>query len=356
MRRNQNILNQRRRAAKKTAAANAAAQPSEPLVTTPKPESAAATATRQPVPRNRRQVTRNKIRTGGDVHLGTGGHRKPVISDSVLPPENDRDPPYGNEAEYKRLLTRSQKNRLFAPLGPPLICTDQQNVRINFCIPLWNRAANIRQILPNLQDIALQTNEQNVKVWIADFGSTDINLEEYIKQFTLSIEIVPLEPPFIIAKGLQIAAERMPKGEIVYFIDADAVMPVGIFDRLRKYVINGKQFYCPMVAFEQPDGKILLPKPGKDHGGKGHIGVFLDDLFRCNGWKDREHLTRIPIPGPGPMERTKWGGHDGHLYNKLRWDRLNCYRPRENDQWCRHHTRGHNQWYVDAGRKAAKKN
>jgi hypothetical protein len=42
----------------------------------------------------------------------------------------------------------------------------------------------------------------------------------------------------------------------------------------------------------------------------------------------------------------QWGGHDGHLYNKLRWDKLNVYRPREKDQWVKHHVRDNNVWYT----------
>ena len=264
----------------------------------------------------------------------------------------DHSPPHGNFKKYQLLLNRPGK--LFPPLSEdPLLCSDNSNVPVNFCIPLWNRGNHIKQILCNLQEVADTMNETNFKVWIADFHSTDIDLREYIKQFHISIEVITIKLPFIIAKGLQIVAEKIPKGEILYFIDADSVQPEKIFNRLRKYVIKGKQFYCPMVAFEQSDGSKWLPDKGKDHGGKGHIGVFSDDFQLCNGWRDPSHLTRIRIDGPGPMERKKWGGHDSHLYNKLRWDRLNCYRPRELDQWCRYHNR-HNSsgtdWYNEDAR------
>lgn len=263
-------------------------------------------------------------------------------------------PPHGNEAMYRQLLRVFHKNRkgkLFPPPNPPLTTTENATVKVNICIPLYNRAKHIQEVLTNIQQIVTATDEKNVKIWIADHHSTDINLQEYIKQFTFEIEIVLFDPPFIIAKCLQITAEHMPKNEIIYFVDADAGLPNVIFQRIRTYVIKNRQFYCPMVSYEQPNGTLQLPPPGKDHGGKGHIGVFLDDFFLCNGWRDSEHLTAIPVPGPGPMTRQKWGAHDGHLYNKLRWDQLNVYRPAEPDQWVKYHARdattGTGVWFAD---------
>lgn len=262
------------------------------------------------------------------------------------------EPPYGNESAYKMLLLN--KRRLF-PYSTetqiiPSSSTTSPTTPLNFCVPLWNRAENIKQLLDNLQTQVNDSNEKNFKLWIADFNSTDVVLDELIKQYKMPIEIVKIDGPFIIAKGLQIAAEKLPLGEIVYFIDADAVFPKCIFQRVRNCVTLGKQFYCPMIAFEQENGKIIFPKGGRDHGGKGHIGVFVNDFIKCRGWRDNEHLTETPIPGPGPMERQKWGGHDGHLYNKLRWDHLNCCRPHEMDQWSRHHNRATNPWYKLGGR------
>jgi len=256
-------------------------------------------------------------------------------------------PPHGNFNMYRELLQNERTQKRVPSPGPPLK-NSQTNVRVNMCIPLWNRAQHIREVLQNLQNVVVVTKESNIKVWIADFHSTDIILADLVKTFSYPIEIVLLPPPFIIAKALQTATERMPRGEIVYFLDADAHVPFEIFERIRMYTVQGKQFYCPMVAYEQPDNSLKLPDVGKDHGGKGHIGVFVDDFMLCNGWKDPEHLTLIAIPGPGPMERLKWGGHDGHLFNKLRWDRLNVYRPRESDQYVKYHARIQG-WYLQKG-------
>lgn len=256
-------------------------------------------------------------------------------------------PPHGNTEMYKQLvkLKKGPRGRFFPDPPPPIKSTENQKVKINFCVPLWNRARHITELLENIQTIAAEKKETNFKVWIADFKSTDIDLRQHVKKYQFPVEIVLIDPPFIIAKGLQIATEKMPMDEIVYFVDADAHLPDAIFNRLRVYVIKGKQFYCPMVSYEQQNGKLVLPPKGKDHGGKGHIGVFTNDFRLCNGWRDNEHYTEIPIAGPGPMDRQKWGGHDGHLYNKLRWDQLNVYRPRESDQYVKFHTR-ESGWYV----------
>jgi glycosyltransferase involved in cell wall biosynthesis len=266
------------------------------------------------------------------------------------------NPPHGDENMYRKLakIKNGRNGRIFKDPSPPLKTIENVNTRINICIPLWNRAHHVTPLLENIQDIITKTNEKNVRVWIADFHSTDIKLEEHIKKYKMEIKIVLLDPPFIIAKGLQIAAETLPKGEIVYFIDADAHLPQVIFSRLRQFVIKGKQFYCPIVGLQQANKSVWLPAGKKDHGGKGHIGVFVDDFLLCNGWRDKIHLTATPVPGPGPMERVKWGGHDGHLYNKLRWDQLNVYRPKEKDQWVKFHGRSEG-WYLNKGKANRRK-
>lgn len=219
------------------------------------------------------------------------------------------------------------------------------NININICIPLYNRSNHIKSLLKNIDDLIKKTGEPRVTVWIADFESTDISLKEYVMNFPFTIHVLTLGGPFIIGRGLQVLGDQIPMNEIIYFIDADAVLPETIFTTLRNYVVKGEQFYCPQVGRENRFGKVCLPDFPRDHGGKGHIGVYSDDFKRSGGWQNRIHLARGWETGLGPMEKTKWGGHDTHLYNKLRWLDLTDYRPREYEQYIKYHERKDLNWY-----------
>ena len=218
------------------------------------------------------------------------------------------------------------------------------NTIINLCIPLYNRSDHIKSLLKNIDDLIKKTGDTNVVVWIADFESNDIDLKKYVLNFSFTIHVLTLGGPFIIGRGLQVIGDQIPLNEIIYFIDADAVLPERIFQTLRNYVVKGDQFYCPEVGRQNRFGKVCLGE--KDHGGKGHIGVYSDDFKQSGGWQNRQHLARGWEKGVGPMEKTKWGGHDTHLYNKLRWLNLSVYRPREYDQYIQYHERPKGEWYV----------
>lgn len=214
---------------------------------------------------------------------------------------------------------------------------------VNVIVPLWNRGIHIKLLLDNIQQIVDNSHEQHVKVWISDFNSTDIDLKHEITKYTYSIEIVLNNGPFVIGKALQIAAEKITDpNQILYFCDADSVFPNGIFDRIRTHVVKGQTFYAPMVSRETKEHTII---ESVNKGGKGNIGVYVQDFIRSRGWRYPKHyncnnLNRFP----GPMERTAWGGHDGHIYEVLQGiARLHPVRPAELDQWVRYHDR--DEWF-----------
>jgi len=212
------------------------------------------------------------------------------------------------------------------------------NNTVNVIVPLWNRGEHIKLLLTNIRDIVHKTNEKAIKVWISDFHSSDINLPDLVKDYQFPIEIVLIDRPFIIGKALQLAAERVGDvDELLYFCDADIVLPTGIFARLRKLVVPRKTFYVPLVSVETPHGQIL---ENTKLNSKGCVGVHVKDFVESKGWRYREHYNNRRLKGlPGPMERTSWGGHDRHIFEVLRVvQKLTPIRPIEKDQWIRYHT------------------
>jgi glycosyltransferase involved in cell wall biosynthesis len=227
-------------------------------------------------------------------------------------------------------------------------------MKINVIVPLWNRGFHIKPLMANIEDIVNKTNENQLKLWISDFKSTDINLNVEIAKYTYPIEIVLLDPPFIIGKGLQIAAEKIPSdaNELIYFCDADSVFPLDIFARIRMSVQKNKTFYAPLVSRENKDGVV---ENSINKGGKGNIGIHVADFVRSRGWRYPKHMNCIP-ESVGPMERTAWGKHDTHIYEVFKKViRLTPVRHVESDQWVRYHPRDTDGWFSNFEKELSKK-
>jgi hypothetical protein len=227
-------------------------------------------------------------------------------------------------------------------------------VKINLVIPLKNRGKHMRLLLENIQNIVNNTHEQHIKVWIGDFHSTDINLPKFITQFTYPIELVLFNGVFMIGKSLQVTAEKITnRDEIIYFCDADSSFPDSIFSRIREHTVKNVSFYVPMVSRQSHSGKLIYPFPPNGHGGKGNLGVYVDDFIKSGGWstgffyqdatfshnKNTPDHINPPKTGSGnPFSRKEWGKHDEHIFHLLlKGMNLTPIRPREKDQFIRWH-------------------
>lgn len=222
------------------------------------------------------------------------------------------------------------------------LCNTESNydrdTKINLIVPLKNRGKHIRLLMQNVQDIVDKTNETNIKVWIGDFHSTDVNLKKLQEKHSFPIQIVLFDGVFRIAGSLQKTAEKVKNpNEILYFCDADSVFPNDIFDRIRKNTVKNESFYCPMCARTAKGGKIIPPFPPNGHGGKGNVGVYVDDFQKSGGWAIG-YFSQKGTGSGNPMARRRWGKHDDHIYHLL-YVRcgLKCIRPREADQYTRYH-------------------
>lgn len=211
--------------------------------------------------------------------------------------------------------------------------------KINVVIPLKNRGKHLRLLLKNIQEIVNETNENNIKIWIGDFHSSDVDLKRELDNCTFESEIVWFDGVFVIGRCLQVTAENIKNpDEIIYFCDVDSVFPTCIFERIREQTIQGKQFYVPMVSRETRSRKLLYPFPPNDHGGKGNVGVYVSDFVKSGGWRIGYFYQDGKNKGGDPFTRKQWGKHDEHIFHLLK---IGCglisARPKEKDQWIRWH-------------------
>jgi hypothetical protein len=180
-------------------------------------------------------------------------------------------------------------------------------------------------------------------------------LPKFITKFTYPIELVLFNGIFVIGKSLQVTAgEITNKDEILYFCDADSGFPDTIFSRIREHTVKNMSFYVPMVTRQSHSGKMIHPFPPNGHGGKGNVGVYVDDFIKSGGWgvgffyqdakfsdnnKMNPDSVRPPKIGSGnPLGRKQWGKHDEHIFHLLaKGMGLKPIRHRETDQFIRWH-------------------
>jgi len=219
-------------------------------------------------------------------------------------------------------------------------------MKINICVPLYNRGSDITKLLQNLNSVKIPNIILNVI--IGDYHSTDVNLNEIISELEIKTTVIQIEGRFNLAKALQICSETvLDPDELIMLMDADTVFDneSELFKRICDYVIQGETFYCPIVSTEGLpkkwgcywNGKVHVPT--EDHYGEGVMLMYNSDYKKAGGFNNSEYMH----------ERGEiWGGHESILINRLYF--LRKIRPIESDIWLRLHKRDKDTvWYSDNG-------
>jgi len=215
-------------------------------------------------------------------------------------------------------------------------------MKINICVPLFNRGSDITNLLQNINSI--KNPNITLNVIIGDYHSTDVDLNQIIKDLEIKVTVIQIDGCFNLAKSLQICSDTvLDPDELIMHIDADTVFDnwSELFTRICNYVIQGQSYYCPIVSTEgRPliwnanyNGKVYVPT--HDHGGSGLILIYNSDYKKSDGFNNSEYMN----------ERGEiWGHHETIILNRLSF--LNKIRPIESDIWLRMHKRDKDSvWY-----------
>jgi hypothetical protein len=215
-------------------------------------------------------------------------------------------------------------------------------MKINICVPLFNRGSDITNLVQNINSIKIPNITLNVI--IGDYHSTDVDLNQIIKDLEIKVTVIQIDGRFNLAKSLQICSDTvLDPDELIMHIDADTVFDNGseLFTRISNYVIQGQSYYCPIVSTEgrpkkwssQYNGKVYVPT--EDHCGSGLILIYNSDYKNSGGFNNSEYMN----------ERGEiWGHHERILLSRLSF--LNKIRHIESDIWLRMHKRDKDSvWY-----------
>lgn len=165
---------------------------------------------------------------------------------------------------------------------------------ITFCTALMNRGVNFRNLYQTMRPLL----ERGHQWWVADFGSTDIRLEELPR-----LQVLPLPLPFHKTAALNQLA-RVASSELLFFLDADMLVPADLDQKIENFV-GRKRTYFP-ICYSLREGRP--PVVAADNGwwrrtGYGNCGILRTDLERLGGWD---------------LKYRSWGKEDDDLHARCR--------------------------------------
>ena len=137
---------------------------------------------------------------------------------------------------------------------------------------------------------------------VADYGST-LDWQELRERAPFPIVVESVSGYFNRAQGLNRAAARA-RSPLLFFVDADILVPARFCETLRRCVGAGRAFFPRCFRLKQGSPLIVRPGLGRWAPGFGMCGILAQDFARVGGWD--EVLGR------------SWGGEDREFFGRAR--------------------------------------
>jgi len=119
-------------------------------------------------------------------------------------------------------------------------------MKLSVCIPLKNRINNLLRCIESLEKL-----EGVDEIVIGDFHSTDTDFK-WIKQVKTPVKVVEIDGDFSIGRAKNEAAKNA-SGDILFFLDADLVVPQDVIDKIHTFVPMG-YVYSPIMFMQSKEG------------------------------------------------------------------------------------------------------
>ncbi len=119
---------------------------------------------------------------------------------------------------------------------------------ISIIIPALNEAQNLRKLIPTLR----QNTQVPIEIIVVDGGSTDDSMA-----ICNSMQVMTLTGKK--GRGKQMnAGAKVAKGDVLYFVHADALPPKGYGEAIRDSIQAGFQIGCFRMKFDSPSLRLKI--------------------------------------------------------------------------------------------------
>jgi len=212
--------------------------------------------------------------------------------------ERWRGPQGGTQGLIDLMEVTKAKQRVFTvafsddeatPLRSELANFPAQNDEIWFVLTVYNRAVALQRFLEQMK--RFQQEGLEFRICIAGFEGSDGvgSLDEQIQRVQLQRDRVRLHEmplPFRKTAGLQACLALLAPQDIAFITDVDIKFPPDILDRVRRYVVQGRSVFNPIVFYACPAGSAAgdCVEQGWADGGPGIIAGYAGDLLGVGGY------------------------------------------------------------------------
>ena len=151
------------------------------------------------------------------------------------------DKQVGRRLRLAEYVFRDTDGHLWSPKG----LSWKRNATVHFVVPVKNQAIWVKFLVGELNKLYLQTQDENFRLLLIDFESTDGNVAEILENSPLSrkCSLLRKSGPFHKTMALQDAVATVNDPDsIVFLFDLHITVPTSILDSIRK--VSHYMFFC----------------------------------------------------------------------------------------------------------------